>query len=150
MRGTRFRCAGAILVGGNEPRNDRFKDIGLGSGERFERFTLGRGRDHHTPWCCALLSGRRSRRCQWRARKGCNACRTNLFEHAAPRDIAWRRVVTVVCHGVLPADKLPEAIPAIIGVRDAVNPMKLRNPFCPRSVPRSSFWRNTHSDFRSR
>jgi hypothetical protein len=99
MRGARFRCAGAILVRGNEARDDRFKDIGLGGGERFERFTLWRGYSRCTFRCRTPLCGRWSRHCpQCWAGEGRDACRTDLPEHPAPRDIAERMVVLFVCH----------------------------------------------------
>jgi hypothetical protein len=64
-------------------------DLGLGGGERFERFTLWRGRDRCALRCRALLCGRRFRRChQCWASEGRDAYRPDLREHPAPRDIA--------------------------------------------------------------
>jgi hypothetical protein len=85
MCGTRLSGAGAILVGRDEPRDDCFKNVGLGGGERLERFTL-RGRRGHGQ-CRAVL--RRSAHCgQLRPRNDCDTCRPNLLEDPAPRDIA--------------------------------------------------------------
>src|SRR5580704_13596628 len=118
MCGARFRCAGAILVRGNEARDDRFKDIGLGGGERFERFTLWRGYSRCTFRCRTPLCGRWSRHCpQCWAGEGRDACRrTDLPEHPAPRDIA-ERIVVLFClsSAALPASQILEPKPAIKG-----------------------------------
>ena len=118
MRRARLGGAGAVLVGGNEPRDDGLERVGLGGGQRLQRFE---------PWCCE----RRRGYCSWRPRRGrgrrwlCGGCglrgcgddtgrgggdcsgstgETHLFEQMAARDIAGRTApVVVVGHDVLPS-----------------------------------------------
>ena len=118
MRRARLGGAGAVLVGGNEPRDDGLERVGFGGGERLQRFE---------PWRC---EGRRGY-CSWRPRRGggrrwlCGGCglrgcsddtrrgggdcsgrtgETHLLEQMAARDIAGRTApVVVVGHDVLPS-----------------------------------------------
>ena len=118
MRRARLGGAGAVLVGGNEPRDDGLERVGLGGGERLQRFE---------PWRCEGCRGY----CSWRPRRGggggwlCGRCglrggsddtrrgggdcsgstgEAYLLEQMAARDIAGRTApVVVVGHDVLPS-----------------------------------------------
>src|SRR4051794_16246599 len=46
MRRTRLGGARPVLVAGDEPRDDRLERIGLGGGERLQRFEPGCGERH--------------------------------------------------------------------------------------------------------
>ena len=118
MRRARLGGAGAVLVGGNEPRDDGLERVGFGGGERLQRFE---------PRRCE----RRRGHCSWRPRRGggggwlCGGCglrgcgddtrrgggdcggrtgEADLLEQMAARDIAGRTApVVVVGHDVLPS-----------------------------------------------
>jgi len=81
--------AGAVLIAWDQAGADRLQCVGLGGGQRFQRFALRR-RDRIALRCVLLCA--RLVRCKRRPRNGCSAGGSDLPEQAATR-YTTRRVV---------------------------------------------------------